>query len=276
MFDQMYDWGRRGTPVCFSKLGQRGYRSWPVACLAPNRYLNQCLRIVNVAGKDKYRSDLKRNRKCVQQRMNLKMFPEKWRPFRLNLDLLLPRVRGFWSRFGSVCSLTYCNGNFRVTMVSELFNVIFVCNIFCSSLIRRFYYFCTWIISLAVLYCEILWPDLAINFHLKKQNVFNEIWSISSSPSVEWSPATTGRVDADILNGSCDVWGSRDFLPYIWYNLLKGVNTITLDSWLVYLLTKLYNWWHVDWTCFESFYEICKKHGSWLKNPVFSSGVEQC
>ena len=36
----------------------------------------------------------------------------------------LPRVRGFWSWFGSVCSLTYCNGNFRVTMVSEPFNVI--------------------------------------------------------------------------------------------------------------------------------------------------------
>ena len=47
-----------------------------------------------------------------------------------------------------------------------------------------------------------MWPDLGINFHLEKQNMFNEIWSISSSPSVEWSPATTGRVDADILNGS--------------------------------------------------------------------------
>ena len=47
--------------------------------------------------------------------------------------------------------------------------------------------------------------------------MYNEIWSISSSPSVEWSPATTGRVDADILNGSCDVWGSRNFLPYILY-----------------------------------------------------------
>ena len=33
-------------------------------------------------------------------------------------------VRGFWSWFGGVCSLTYCNGNFRVTMVSEPFNVI--------------------------------------------------------------------------------------------------------------------------------------------------------
>ena len=50
--------------------------------------------------------------------------------------------------------------------------------------------------------------------------MFNEIWSISSSSSVEWSPATTGRVDADILNRSCDVWGLRDFLPYILYNLL--------------------------------------------------------
>ena len=67
---------------------------------------------------------------------------------------------------------------------------------------------------------EILWPDPTINFHLKKQNIFYELWSISSSPSVEWSPATTGRVDADILNGSCDVWGSRNFLPYILYNLL--------------------------------------------------------
>ena len=55
--------------------------------------------------------------------------------------------------------------------------------------------------------------------------MFNEIWSISSSPRVEWSPATTGRVDAttgrvdaDILNGSCDVWGSRNILPYMLYN----------------------------------------------------------
>ena len=39
-------------------------------------------------------------------------------------DRLLPRVRGFWSCFGGVCSLTYCNGNFRGTMVSEPFNVI--------------------------------------------------------------------------------------------------------------------------------------------------------
>ena len=36
----------------------------------------------------------------------------------------LPCVRGFWSWFGGVCSLTYCNGNFRVTVVSEPFNVI--------------------------------------------------------------------------------------------------------------------------------------------------------
>ena len=35
-----------------------------------------------------------------------------------------PALRGFWSRFGGVCSLTYCNGNFRVTMVSQPFNVI--------------------------------------------------------------------------------------------------------------------------------------------------------
>ena len=38
--------------------------------------------------------------------------------------MLLPRVRGFWSWFGGVCSLAYCNGNFWVTMVSEPFNVI--------------------------------------------------------------------------------------------------------------------------------------------------------
>ena len=50
--------------------------------------------------------------------------------------------------------------------------------------------------------------------------MFNEIRNISSSPNVEWSPATSGQVDADILNGSCEVWGSRDFLPYILYNLL--------------------------------------------------------
>ena len=37
---------------------------------------------------------------------------------------LLPRLAGLWSRFGGVCSLTYCNGNFRVTMISEPFNVI--------------------------------------------------------------------------------------------------------------------------------------------------------
>ena len=39
-------------------------------------------------------------------------------------DLVIAPVRGFWSWFGGVCSLTYCNGNFRVTMVSEPFNVI--------------------------------------------------------------------------------------------------------------------------------------------------------
>ena len=33
---------------------------------------------------------------------------------------LLPRVRGFWYGFVGVCSLTYCNGNFRFTRVSEL------------------------------------------------------------------------------------------------------------------------------------------------------------
>ena len=38
--------------------------------------------------------------------------------------LIAPPRRGFWSPFGGVCSLTYCNGNFRVTMVSEPFNVI--------------------------------------------------------------------------------------------------------------------------------------------------------
>ena len=32
----------------------------------------------------------------------------------------LPRVRGFWYGFVGVCSLTYCNGNFRFTRVSEL------------------------------------------------------------------------------------------------------------------------------------------------------------
>ena len=40
------------------------------------------------------------------------------------LKELIAPVRGFWSWFGGVCSLTYCNGNFRVTMVSEPFNVI--------------------------------------------------------------------------------------------------------------------------------------------------------
>ena len=39
-------------------------------------------------------------------------------------DIVIAPVRGFWSWFGGVCSLTYCNGNFRVTMVSEPFNVI--------------------------------------------------------------------------------------------------------------------------------------------------------
>ena len=45
----------------------------------------------------------------------------------LSVPTSLPRVRGFWSWFGGVCSLTYCNGNFRVTMVSEPFNVILFC-----------------------------------------------------------------------------------------------------------------------------------------------------
>ena len=39
------------------------------------------------------------------------------------LFVIAPPRRGIWSPFGGVCSLTYCNGNFRVTMVSEPFNV---------------------------------------------------------------------------------------------------------------------------------------------------------
>ena len=42
----------------------------------------------------------------------------------MNKPIIAPPRRGFWSPFGGVCSLTYCNGNFRVTMVSEPFNVI--------------------------------------------------------------------------------------------------------------------------------------------------------
>ena len=42
----------------------------------------------------------------------------------LKCFISLPRVQGFWYWFGGVCSLTYCNENFRVTMVSEPFNVI--------------------------------------------------------------------------------------------------------------------------------------------------------
>ena len=37
---------------------------------------------------------------------------------------LLQRMRGFWYGFVGVCSLTYCNGNFRFTRVSELLIVI--------------------------------------------------------------------------------------------------------------------------------------------------------
>ena len=33
-----------------------------------------------------------------------------------------------------------------------------------------------------------------------------EIWSISPSPRVCWSPASTVAMVVDILNGSCDVW----------------------------------------------------------------------
>ena len=36
--------------------------------------------------------------------------------------------------------------------------------------------------------------------------MFNEIWSISSSTRVCWSPASTVAVVVDILNGWCDVW----------------------------------------------------------------------
>ena len=50
-------------------------------------------------------------------------------------------------------------------------------------------WFRTWTKSWAVVWYEILWPDPTINLHLK-QNIFYEIWSIRSSPSVEWSQAT--------------------------------------------------------------------------------------
>ena len=58
--------------------------------------------------------------KCYPKLMQGSMLTKRLFP----VSALLPRVRGFWSWFGGVCSLTYCNGNFRVTMVSEPFNVI--------------------------------------------------------------------------------------------------------------------------------------------------------
>ena len=73
-------------------------------------------------------------------------------------------------------------------------------------------------LSNRIIWDIVAWSDDKFSF--KKHNIFFEIWSVSSSPSVEWSPPTTGRVDANILNGSYDVWGSRDFLPYIFFNLL--------------------------------------------------------
>ena len=65
---------------------------------------------------------------------------------------------------------------------------------------------------------EILWPGPTINFNLKTEYILRNFkYKLIAQRRV---PATTGRLDADILNGSCDVWGSRDFLPYILYNLL--------------------------------------------------------
>ena len=70
-------------------------------------------------------------------------------------------------------------------------------------------------LSSRIIWDIVAWSDDSFSF--KKQNIFYEIWSISSPPSVEWSPATTGRVDADILNGSCDVWGIT------WFSALYSI-----------------------------------------------------
>ena len=56
-------------------------------------------------------------------RFSMFKFPPDVVVYSLRISFIAP-VRGFWSWFGGVCSLTYCNGNFRVTMVSEPFNVI--------------------------------------------------------------------------------------------------------------------------------------------------------
>ena len=52
---------------------------------------------------------------------------------------------------------------------------------------------------------------------------------------------------------------------------------MTLDSWLVYLLTELYLQLMACWlNMFRVILRNLYKHGSWLKNPVLSSDVEQC
>ena len=103
--------------------------------------------------------------------------------------------------------------------------------------------------------------------------MFNEIWSISSSPRVEWSPATTGRVDADILNGSCDVWGSRNFLPYMLYKqrvLMHGhqgwnvrhglchIYMIYVYIWAVYSFCLFCCLFIIVTTQFVALYKPCK------------------
>ena len=102
---------------------------------------------------------------------------------------LLSRVQDFWFGFDGICAFTAVMGIFVLQRVQELVIVV-LWKCFCVSIlfchqIRSWFH--TWTDSLAVVWCDIFWPNVIINIHLKTRNILHEIWSISSSLMV-WMP----------------------------------------------------------------------------------------
>ena len=100
-----------------------------------------------------------------------------------------PAARDFWLGFDGICAFIIVMGIFVLFRFQELVIVI-LWKCFCVSVLschQIMSWFHTWTDSLAVVQCDMFWPDLIINIHLKARNILHEIWSIRSSLMM-WTP----------------------------------------------------------------------------------------
>ena len=94
-------------------------------------------------------------------------------PIMFVLTQSLSRLRDFWFGFDGICAFTIVMGIFVLLRVQELVIVVSR-NCFCVSILfchQIKSWFHTWTDSLAVVQCDIFWPGVIINIHLKARYI---------------------------------------------------------------------------------------------------------